>query len=211
MYCPRCKSTAPKESVYCGTCGGRLEYTKNNSYMPHPQNVGLSNRVIAEAKPIFRPVLTFIFSIVVAMIMNAFFGSMVATILTMIVSGIAVGMGLSDAEILLTITVVPTAFLIISFILIAHVFYKRQKRNTEHTSYILYEDRIVYSDKYRLKQQHTIFYRDIVGLQVSSSPRQEKLGVGDVQIKTAGNSTWINITNIPNFEQIADIINKQRA
>lgn len=103
------------------------------------------------------------------------------------------------------ITAAPVIFGVLLFLLIARLFYSRQKKSNEKIVYSFYHDRLVYSEQFR-PGKATITYQNIADITYSSTPSQDKWGLGSIDIITLNGSRIIRMNNIANPQLIYDDI-----
>jgi membrane protein YdbS with pleckstrin-like domain len=178
-----------------------------------------------EVKPVFRPVQTLVISFISSIFITMFLGSFLIPILGIAIGAIllltvpqfkdSIGPGSgagSGLEVELyqadfqtfsyIITSLPLLIGLALYLVAALIVYKSMKRTKSKTVYSFYEDHMLYSESYRTKNKTTVKYSSITSLDYSCSTFQERLGIGTISISTAGRSKQINISDIPNPDEI---------
>ncbi|MGV2886145.1 PH domain-containing protein [Paenibacillus taichungensis] len=174
-----------------------------------------------EVKPVFRPVQTLVISLISSIFITMFLGSFLIPILGIAIgaivlftmpqfkdsiaaaSGSEVELSQSDFQTFAYIfTSLPLLIGLALYLVAALIVYKSMKRTKSKTVYSFYEDHMLYSESYRTKNKTTVKYSSITSLDYSCSTFQERLGIGTISISTAGRSKLINISDIPNPDEI---------
>jgi membrane protein YdbS with pleckstrin-like domain len=170
-----------------------------------------------EVRPVFRRGSALLTAILVAFLGTAFLGSFLTPLLIALGGGLLISLNIDFIEraietadpetIMMYIVWAPVAVVILLFLLIAWFMYSREKRLSKKVVYTFYSDRLVYTEAYGSKK-FTVTYQNIVGVDLTCSPSQERKGLGSIYISTANNTKKIRINNIANPQEVYYSIQK---
>lgn len=232
MYCIHCNGQIPDDSVFCTVCGksqnAQAGASASRPAAPSPPPPPPAQRpgVEASARPLFvlRPqLITWV--VVLPKIYHAL-GALFMLIIVSIVKAIFLGVVHNDPAAVHWLATFFTLFqtaLVIAMVAGPIWTYVVTKRTYEETQYRFYADRVEYEEGYYNRQRKSIFYRDIVDLNMYQGVVQRRYGLGSLHLSTRGGSalgTRIqtvfgssdNMSNQPvNGAILVNIPNPQRA
>lgn len=182
---------------------------------------------IYHVKPVFRWKQTLIISMVVSAFLYPFvmgFSSMFIFIIGMILTLVFVNdrtlARLEETMMGETLDVekwgylavaLPTLFYAGLYVLMVWFIYRHTKKTVERTEYNFYNDRIQYTEGFWTKNYRSILYKDIIGVSMSQSPAQERLGIGTMTLETASTNTRITVSNVPDVDRLVKMVQDLRA